>query len=233
MRDRLAVLSGKSEAVTEMRVGGRGIRIEIDCPPERRDRFLGAPFHQCPIAERDVPPGIAIVERDRAHGVLAAGEQILLAIDPSHMRGKHQAEPQQASRRRVVRIGLDGAVRARRSPSRSPPCVMRQTCVCARATSSQAPRSSGGSRQRANALRGQQSRLDCGGDAAGDLVLHGEDVAELAVVAFGPVMAAGRRVDELRADAQPCCRRGARCLRARSARRARARPAFTSTARFL
>ena len=41
------------------------------------------------------------------------------------------------------------------------------------------------------------------GDAAGDFVLHGEDVAELAVVAFGPVMATGDRVDELRANAQP------------------------------
>ena len=56
---------------------------------------------------------------------------------------------------------------------------------------------------RANALRGQQVRLDRRRDAAGDLVLHGENVAELAVVSFGPVMAAGRRIDELRGDAQP------------------------------
>ena len=60
-----------------------------------------------------------------------------------------------------------------------------------------------GTRKRANALRGQQVGLDSRGDAAGDFVLHGEDVAELAVVAFGPVMAAGCRIDELRADAQP------------------------------
>ena len=37
------------------------------------------------------------------------------------------------------------------------------------------------------------------GDAAGDFVLHGKDVAELAVVPFCPVMAAGHRIDELRA----------------------------------
>ena len=61
----------------------------------------------------------------------------------------------------------------------------------------------GGARQGANALGGQQMRLDRGGNAAGDLVLHGEDVAELAVVLFGPVMAAGDRIDELRGDAQP------------------------------
>ena len=60
-----------------------------------------------------------------------------------------------------------------------------------------------GTRKRANALRGQQVGLDGCGDAAGDFVLHGEDVAELPVVPFGPVMAAGHRVDELRADAQP------------------------------
>ena len=45
--------------------------------------------------------------------------------------------------------------------------------------------------------------LDRGGNAAGDLVLHGEDVAELPVVAFSPVMATGDCVDELGADSQP------------------------------
>ena len=60
----------------------------------------------------------------------------------------------------------------------------------------------GRARKRANALCGQQSRLDDSGYAARDLVLHRENVAELAVVAFGPMVAAAYRVDELRGDAQ-------------------------------
>ena len=55
-------------------------------------------------------------------------KQRLIAIDPSHVRGKHQAKTQQALRRRVVRIGLDGpfegvnrrlVVRARQAPDMS------------------------------------------------------------------------------------------------------------------
>jgi hypothetical protein len=44
-------------------------------------------------------------------------------------------------------------------------------------------------------------RLDRAGHAARDFVLHGEDVADLAVVAFSPVVPASGRVDELRGDA--------------------------------
>jgi len=53
----------------------------------------------------------------------------------------------------------------------------------------------------AEILRRMDLRLDCRGDRVGDLVLHGEDVDELAVVAFGPEMAAGGGVVELRGDA--------------------------------
>ena len=41
------------------------------------------------------------------------------------------------------------------------------------------------------------------GDVAGDLVLHLEDVGELAVVALGPHRGAGARLDELGRDAKP------------------------------
>ena len=44
-------------------------------------------------------------------------------------------------------------------------------------------------------------RLDRGDDRVGDVVLHGEDVDKLAVVALGPEMAAGGGVVELRGDA--------------------------------
>src|SRR4051794_7421052 len=73
MLDRLAILSGESEAVAEMCVSGGGIRIETDCSPECRDRFPGAPFPHRPVAERDVPPRVAIVEHDRLHGMFTVG----------------------------------------------------------------------------------------------------------------------------------------------------------------
>jgi hypothetical protein len=46
-----------------------------------------------------------------------------------------------------------------------------------------------------------QARLDRTDDVARDLILHGEDVAERAVVALGPDMRAGFRLDQLRGDA--------------------------------
>jgi hypothetical protein len=60
----------------------------------------------------------------------------------------------------------------------------------------------GRARQRASALRGEQAGLDGPGHAAGDLVLHGKDVAELPIVALGPVMGTGQRIDQLGRDAQ-------------------------------
>ena len=52
----------------------------------------------------------------------------------------------------------------------------------------------------AKTLGGIELRLDRGDDRLGDLVLHREDVGKLAVVSFGPEMAAGRDVVELRGD---------------------------------
>ena len=60
---------------------------------------------------------------------------------------------------------------------------------------------SGGFALRAEILRGVKLRLDGGDDGLGDLVLHGEHVGEVAVVALGPEMAAGGDVVELRGDA--------------------------------
>ena len=45
--------------------------------------------------------------------------------------------------------------------------------------------------------------FDRSGDAAGNFILHGEDVAELPVVAFSPVMGTRKCVDELGANSQP------------------------------
>ena len=55
-------------------------------------------------------------------------------------------------------------------------------------------------------LGGFQAARQGGDDGAGDLVLHGEDIVELAVVALGPDVHVGRRVDELDGNAQPVAR---------------------------
>src|SRR5690242_7001167 len=46
-----------------------------------------------------------------------------------------------------------------------------------------------------------QRRLDDASNARRDLVLHGKDVTEVAVIALGPDMDAGGGVDQLRGDA--------------------------------
>src|SRR5262245_38766381 len=46
-------------------------------------------------------------------------------------------------------------------------------------------------------------RFDSRGDAAGDFVLHAEDVAKSTIVALGPVVPTSRRIHELRANAKP------------------------------
>ena len=54
---------------------------------------------------------------------------------------------------------------------------------------------------RAKTFGGIEMRLDRGNDRLGDLVLHGEDVGDVAVVALGPQMAAGGDIVELRGNA--------------------------------
>ncbi len=51
-----------------------------------------------------------------------------------------------------------------------------------------------------------QRGLESGGDGIHDLVLHGEDVFEVAIVPLGPELAAVGRVDELAADADALAR---------------------------
>ena len=65
---------------------------------------------------------------------------------------------------------------------------------------------SGGLRAGTEIFRRMELRLDRGDDRRGDLVLHREDIGESAVVAFGPDVAAGRQVVELRGDAHAVAR---------------------------
>ena len=53
------------------------------------------------------------------------------------------------------------------------------------------------------ALDAAELGFERGDDRRHDLVLHGEDVLEIAVVAFGPEMVAGCGLDQLRGDAHP------------------------------
>ena len=54
--------------------------------------------------------------------------------------------------------------------------------------------------QRALGLCPVDVRDQCGGDRAGEFVLKREHIRELAIVAFGPTVGAGERIDELRGD---------------------------------
>ena len=51
---------------------------------------------------------------------------------------------------------------------------------------------------RSETLRGVKVRLDRGDNAFGDLILKGEEIHELAVVALGPHLQSRRRIDQLR-----------------------------------
>src|SRR5262249_967369 len=90
--DRLAIATGEGGSPAETGGGCGGIWIEGHRLAKRRDRFLGAPFHHRPVAERDVPPGIAVVERDGAYRVVTASQQTLMGADPSHVGREYQAE---------------------------------------------------------------------------------------------------------------------------------------------
>ena len=191
MFDRLAIVPCKCQAVAEIAVGCRGTRVEPDRPAKRRDRFFAAFFHQGQIAERDLSPGIAVIDGGRANGVLTTDEQAVIAIDPAHMRREQQAKRQQASRRRVVRMGLNGTFE---SVDRGLVVGACQTPDMSLRASDQFPGSKivGGSRKGANGLGREQARFDGGDDAAGDFILYSKNIPELAVVALRPMMTAGR-----------------------------------------
>ena len=65
-------------------------------------------------------------------------------------------------------------------------------------TKPQASRLSGDRLLEALVLGGVEPRLDRGDDALGDLILEGEEIGELDVVALGPDLEAGRGVAQLR-----------------------------------
>ena len=56
-------------------------------------------------------------------------------------------------------------------------------------------------------LRGEQPGLDRGSDALRDLVLQGEEVGRVDVVAFRPDLEPGGRVAQLRPDPKPLVER--------------------------
>src|SRR6516164_6100584 len=53
------------------------------------------------------------------------------------------------------------------------------------------------------AFRARQRRLDSGGDARSDIVLHREYIGQVAVISLSPEMGAGGNIDKLAADAHP------------------------------
>ena len=151
--------------MTEITMSRRRTRIEVHGTPKRREQLLGASFHHRGIAERNLAPWIGIVERDRLHHLFAAGMKSLGALDPAIMRGEYEAERQQASRPRVVRIGVDRPLQ-RRDRRRLSSRLSRQTWVCARATRFPRVQIIGRLGERAHAFGSQQARLDRRDDAA-------------------------------------------------------------------
>ena len=65
----------------------KGISPNLPRAEQTRTRF----FNTAAFVDRTLGP---IIEHDRPNGVLPAGEQALIAIDPAHVRGNHQAKPQ-------------------------------------------------------------------------------------------------------------------------------------------
>ena len=126
-------------------------------------------------------------------------------VVPSLDGAPHDDPGPQAQRLRVVGVGADGAVDQRQ---RFPAGLVREP----RAQEEGADRALPGVEAlrrlaaRPGMLGGEQLRPDAADDARRDLVLDGEDIVEVAVVAVAPEMAAGGRVDELGGDADAVAR---------------------------
>jgi len=198
--DRLPIPTRKTQSMSKVGMGGCRIRIDLDRAPECSNAYFCPFFHQRPIAERDMCPRVPIIERDRAHRMLAAQNKIAAAICPPHVSRKHQAKGEQATSGRVIRIGVDGALQLvhcllaivlRHSP---------EVRLCARdkLPGAEIVRLT---RQRPHTFRGQKIRLNGRGHAVGDFILNREDFVDVAIVALGPMVRTARGVDELGADA--------------------------------
>ena len=116
------------------------------------------------------------------------------------MRREHVAGAEQPERLAVVRIERDGLFE---QGLRHDMVLPRHAPVMRERAHQEIPgvHAVGRLALGAKILGGIELRLDRGDDRLRDLVLHREDVGELAVVTFGPEMAAGGDVVELRGDA--------------------------------
>jgi len=142
-----------------------------------------------------------VIQFDRTQRMFAARLQPLSAADPAVVSRKDQAEAEQAARRLVVGITIDGALQGvdRRPvvfPVEPPDMGLRARHELPGA---EIVRRAG---ECADAFGGQNERLDRGDDVARDFVLDCEDVAKLAIILFGPVMQPVRGFNQLGADAQ-------------------------------
>ena len=145
-------------------------------------------------------PGVLAVGADRlergALGKRYRGGQ----VQPAHMRGEHVARRKQPQRLTVVRVDRDRLLEQR---LRDHAVLPRHAPVMRQRAHHQIPGVHAVRRLalRAEAFRRVELRLDRRHDVFGDLVLHGEHVGDLAIVALRPQVCAGRDVVELRRDA--------------------------------
>ena len=116
--------------------------------------------------------------------------------------GEHVAGGEKAQRLAVLRVDGDGLFQQRLGDHIVLP---RHAPVVRQRAHHQVPRVHAvrGLALGAKIFGGVKLRLDRRDDGLGDLVLHREHIGELAVVAFGPDVAAGCDVVELRGDPHP------------------------------
>jgi hypothetical protein len=62
MSDRLVGLAVECKRPAEIAVCGSEIWVEVECAPEFRRRFIGAPLHEGNVAQREMRPWVAVVE---------------------------------------------------------------------------------------------------------------------------------------------------------------------------
>ena len=174
---------GERQAVIALRQ--REIGIEAQRGFELGQRILEAPRKQMDVAERVVRPGVLAVGADRvergALGKRHRGGQ----VQPAHMGGEHVARREQSQRLPVVRVDRDRLLEQR---LRDHVVLPRHAPVMRQRAHHQIPGIHAVRRLalRAKAFRRVELRLDRGDDVFGDLVLHGEHVGDLAIVALRP-----------------------------------------------
>ncbi len=150
--------------------------------------------------QRVVCPGVLAVGQDRRQCRTLGDRHRRLPVLPTHVGAKRVAGGEHTESLAVIRIDggrfLEQSLRDYIILSCYSPVVRQRShyeIPCVQAV--------GRLTLGAKIFRGIELRLDCGDDGLGNLVLHREDVGQVAVVALRPNMASGGDIVELHCDA--------------------------------